>query len=378
MRQKKKKGGGKLFVLVCILAFICFFVLGIVSKFWIKPSWAKKYEAEMTPETEHCIRISLTGIRRSRSLTSICLRTAQKIIMVLWCIFMPGDLRREINPTTGKCCHGFVPRDMWRRGSTIRSGRKNIRMRAFIHSRWKKRGCAESGRSSGRYGYPVSEMAAAGGSAGHTLAMIYAYRDADASPVPVKLLFGAVGPSGFYAEDWDIYGLDRDTEEAREAAAGLFGVMGGTELTPEMIEDGSYIEKMKPVSAVMWVDEDTVPSVVAYGNYDKVQPFKGSLRLRKAYRKIMWTISILNAPIRDTGFRMTIKSIRNIWRLSRRIWTNIFRSGLLLRQKRKRRRFPDKLLRRHTVFFLEFPIKVRQIGKSARHGYVEYGAAALR
>ena len=135
------------------------------------------------------------------------------------------------------------------------------------------------------YGYPVSEMAVAGGSAGHTLAMIYAYRDADASPVPVKLLFGAVGPSGFYAEDWDIYGLDRDTEEDREAAAGLFGVMGGTELTPEMIEDGSYIEKMKPVSAVMWVDEDTVPSVVAYGKYDKVQPFKGSLRLRKAYQE---------------------------------------------------------------------------------------------
>ena len=61
--------------------------------------------------------------------------------------------------------------------------------------------------------------------------------------------------------------------------------MGGTELTPEMIEDGSYIEKMKPVSAVMWVDEDTVPSVVAYGKYDKVQPFKGSLRLRKAYQE---------------------------------------------------------------------------------------------
>lgn len=222
---------------------------------------------------------------------SICLRTAQKIIMVLWCIFMPGDLRREINPTTGKCCHGFVPRDMWRRGSTIRSGRKNIRMRAFIHSRWKKKEAVPKVvEAAEEYGYPVSEMAVAGGSAGHTLAMIYAYRDADASPVPVKLLFGAVGPSGFYAEDWDIYGLDRDTEEAREAAAGLFGVMGGTELTPEMIEDGSYIEKMKPVSAVMWVDEDTVPSVVAYGKYDKVQPFKGSLRLRKAYQEYMETV----------------------------------------------------------------------------------------
>ena len=58
-------------------------------------------------------------------------------------------------------------------------------------------------------------MGISGGSAGHCLAMIYAYRDAIDSPVPVKLTFGAVGPSSFYAEDWDIYGFDRDTEEAR-------------------------------------------------------------------------------------------------------------------------------------------------------------------
>ncbi len=80
--------------------------------------------------------------------------------------------------------------------------------------------------------------------------MIYAYRDADESPVPVKLLFGAVGPSSFYAKDWDIYGFDRDTDESREGSANLLGVMGGVELTPEMIKDGSYIEKLKPISAV--------------------------------------------------------------------------------------------------------------------------------
>ena len=135
-----------------------------------------------------------------------------------------------------------------------------------------------------KYGYHINEMGIAGGSAGHCLAMIYAYRDASSSKVPVKLLFGAVGPSSFYAEDWDVYGFDRDTEEAREGAANLLGVMGGVKLTKEMIEDGSYIEKLKPVSAVMWVNENAVPSVVAYGKYDKVQPFKGSQRLLEAYK----------------------------------------------------------------------------------------------
>lgn len=35
----------------------------------------------------------------------------------------------------------------------------------------------------------------------------------------------------------------------------------------------------------MWVNENTVPSVVAYGEYDKVQPFKGAQRLLETYKE---------------------------------------------------------------------------------------------
>ena len=41
-------------------------------------------------------------------------------------------------------------------------------------------------------------MTLAGGSAGHALAMIYAYRDVAEAPVPVVFTFGAVGPASFY------------------------------------------------------------------------------------------------------------------------------------------------------------------------------------
>lgn len=61
-------------------------------------------------------------------------------------------------------------------------------------------------------GYPVDRMAIAGGSAGHTLAMLYAYRDGKSAPVPVVLTFGSVGPSSFYQEDWGIMGLDQSDE----------------------------------------------------------------------------------------------------------------------------------------------------------------------
>lgn len=128
-------------------------------------------------------------------------------------------------------------------------------------------------------GYNLNEMTISGGSAGGALAMIYAYRDGQQSPLPVKLMFQMVGPSSFYVEDWGIYGLDKNAE----AAASLFGVMGGVELTADMITSGEYVELMKPISAAMWVNENSCPSLVLYGTHDTMQPFKSVSRLIKAY-----------------------------------------------------------------------------------------------
>ena len=124
-----------------------------------------------------------------------------------------------------------------------------------------------------KLGYNVDKMAISGGSAGGTLAMLYAYRDNVDSPVPVKLMFEMVGPSSFYVEDWKIYGLGQDTDESKTAGAVLFSAMSGNKITPEMIETKEYEELMKPISAFQWVNENSVPSVIAYGTHDKVCPF---------------------------------------------------------------------------------------------------------
>ena len=133
-----------------------------------------------------------------------------------------------------------------------------------------------------KLGYHIDEMAISGGSAGHALAMLYAYRDADTSPVPVKMVFGAVGPSSFYPEDWACFGFDQDTEEARTGAAVMFSVMSGKEIKPEMFGTPEYDEAIKDISALLWVNENTVPSVMAYGKYDKMQSFEASIRLAEA------------------------------------------------------------------------------------------------
>ena len=125
-------------------------------------------------------------------------------------------------------------------------------------------------------------MTVAGGSAGHTLAMIYAYRDGADAPVPVVFTFGAVGPSSFYAQDWGIFGVGTDTQQQREAGASLFSVMSGKTITAEDIADGSYLDKVKSIAAAEWVAHNPVPTVVAYGAHDRVQPFAASKRLKRA------------------------------------------------------------------------------------------------
>ena len=58
--------------------------------------------------------------------------------------------------------------------------------------------------------------------------------------------------------------------------------MSGTEITPQEVADGTYLEKVKPISAADWVTAASPATVVAYGTHDKIQPFLASLRLKSA------------------------------------------------------------------------------------------------
>lgn len=139
-----------------------------------------------------------------------------------------------------------------------------------------------------KLGYHIDEMAVSGGSAGHALAMLYAYRDAEVSPVPVKMVFGAVGPSCFYLEDWINMGADPehpnpvDPDTDYSGIAGLFYAMSGKEITADMLATGQYLERVKDISAAMWINANSVPTVCAYGAWDRVQAFGASRRLDAA------------------------------------------------------------------------------------------------
>ena len=49
-----------------------------------------------------------------------------------------------------------------------------------------------------------------------------------------------------------------------------------------MIKTKEYEELMKPISAFLWINENSVPSVIAYGTHDRVCPFNTVRHLIKA------------------------------------------------------------------------------------------------
>ncbi len=284
MKSEKKKGRG-MFVLICILAFIVSFGIGIVSKVSIKPSWAKKYSVQMTDEIGKVYKDIPYGEGEANKFDLYVPaedgNESYGLVVYLHAGgFTSGDKAGDAEMLAWLCSKGYVAAGI---NYTLRTDENDKSV--YSQSMEIKEAMPIVIREAERIGYHIDKMAISGGSAGGTLAMLYAYRDAADSPVPVKMMFEAVGPSSFYRSDWGVYGLDLDTDESRKAAAGLFGIMLGEEIDPDILDTPQYDEVIKPISAFMWVDENTVPSVIAYGAHDRVCPFKSAAHLVNALKE---------------------------------------------------------------------------------------------
>lgn len=265
-----------------ILLFVLAFLGGVVSKFVITPSWAKEYSVQWSDEigTRKTDIPYGDGEGNKFDLYLPGDNTKESYGLVVYLHaggFTAGDKSGDTEMLSWLCSKGYVACGI---NYTLRTEENDVSV--LTQSNEIKAAIPKVIEAAEAEGYSIDKLAVAGGSAGHTLAMLYAYRDAAESPVPVVLTFGAVGPSCFHTEDWDNYGFDQNTEESFQGAAGLFGVMLGEEITVDEIKSGAYLEKMKPISAVDWITPDSVPTVVAYGAHDRVQPYKASLRLKAA------------------------------------------------------------------------------------------------
>ncbi|MBR0420505.1 MAG: alpha/beta hydrolase [Erysipelotrichaceae bacterium] len=261
-----------------ILVFIIAFSVGVISKIVIQPSWAKRYSVEWNDEIGTLLSDLSYGDKEANKFDLYLPKDDSKenyglVVYLHAGGFTSGDKAGDREMLAWLCSKGYVTAGI---NYTLRTDENSASV--LSQSNEIKTAIPVVIEEAEKAGYHIDKMTMAGGSAGHCLAMIYTYRDGADAPVPVVFTFGAVGPSCFYQEDWGIYGLDQNDE----ACAGMFSVMAGTEITEQDIRDGSYLEKVKPISATEWISNNPVPSVVAYGKYDKVQPYLGSLRLKAA------------------------------------------------------------------------------------------------
>lgn len=278
--SSKKKGRG-FWVFMYVLTFVVGFGSGALSKS-LKPSWTKNYTVDWNDSIGKEYANIPYGPEKSNTFDLYVPAEHKKSYGLVVYLhaggFTTGDKSDDRSMLEWLCSKGYVTAGI---NYTLRN-EANPQASVYAQSLEIKESIPVVIAEAKKLGYPINEMAIGGGSAGHTLALLYAYRDAHQSPVPVKMVFGAVGPSSFYPEDWTNYGLDKDTPEVKEAAAGLFGIMAGKTITSDLFGPPAYDEAMKDISPLLWVKDDTVPTLMAYGQYDKVQPFKASIRLDQA------------------------------------------------------------------------------------------------
>lgn len=280
LKEQKKKRRKKR--LIYVLIFAGAFIAGIISK-TISPSWAKDYEVEWSDDLG-ILQKDLSYGEKPAEKYDLYLpkdNTKESYGLVIYLHpggFTSGDKSGDEKMLSWLCKKGYVAAGI---NYTLFS-EENPDANIYTQSVEIRDAVPIIVEKAKELGYNITEMAAGGGSAGHCLAMLYAYRDADTSPVPVKFVFGAVGPSSFYPEDWGCFGFNTETDEALEGAAGLFGTMAGKKITPYMFGTPEYDDAMKDVSALLNIDDDTVPSLFCYGAYDKVQSFDASKRLDAA------------------------------------------------------------------------------------------------
>lgn len=270
-----------------ILVFVLAFGAGAVSKVVIQPGWTKKYNVPWSDELgTRIVDLPYGDGAANKFDLYLPVDSGKKnyglVVYLHAGGFTAGDKSGDVEMLSWLCKKGYVAAGInYTLFAELEGGATNGAS-VLTQSEEIRDAIPKVIEAAEKEGYSIDSMAIAGGSAGHTLAMIYAYRDAGQSPVPVKMTFGAVGPSCFHREDWDNYGFDRETEESCQGAAGIFSAMLGEMLSVEEIKDGSYLEKMDPISAAEWITPDAPPTVVAYGTYDRVQPFRASLRLKAA------------------------------------------------------------------------------------------------
>lgn len=122
-------------------------------------------------------------------------------------------------------------------------------------------------------GLNITKLATSGYSAGAHLSMLYSYSRPEESAIPLVFAANKVGPSDFTTEAWG------------EAGPRIAKMLAGTALTEQYMSQGKEKELIELVSPVYYVNENSIPSLFAYGGKDKTVPVGNADSVKNAFEK---------------------------------------------------------------------------------------------
>lgn len=130
------------------------------------------------------------------------------------------------------------------------------------------------------------EMATLGYSAGGCLALLYGYAHPEKSPIPVRFVIEGSGPADFTPSLWESTAklLGRGTTEDMIRKYG--GVKGN-----ETLQEG--VDRISPAS---YVNENTLPTVMLYGEHDLLVPPKAKERLIENLKQYGVKYDLISCP----------------------------------------------------------------------------------
>lgn len=177
--MKEKKREKNMFIFICILIFIFSFIFGIVSKSLFVSKESKKYSVKWSDDIGTLYKDISYGKNKANKFDLYLPKNNSKanyglVVYLHAGGFTSGDKAGDIGILSWLCSKGYVTVGI---NYTLRTDTNNSSI--LLQSNEIKQAIPVVIEEARKYGYNINEMAIAGGSAGHTLAMIYAYRDKD-------------------------------------------------------------------------------------------------------------------------------------------------------------------------------------------------------
>ena len=137
----------------------------------------------------------------------------------------------------------------------------------------------------------LADMAVSGFSAGACQAMMYGFKEATTSALPVRFIIQMSGPTSFEPALWrngEVHWMvikQTGLDGSAEGDAAWISLFSGETVTAEMVRNGEAEAIWKKISPYTYITGSSVPVLSAFGSLDGVVPPASRLVLEKALKE---------------------------------------------------------------------------------------------